>query len=63
MSGDGGKRVAVMASDHKSNHLNMHGKPSPHDYVISLHEILAFLILACNRISNLKYCKILQYKI
>lgn len=51
-----------MASDHKSNHLNSDRNPSPHDYVISLHDMLAFLILACNRISNLEYCKILHIR-
>lgn len=31
-------------------------RPLLHDYAVSLDEILAFLILACNRINNLKYC-------
>ncbi|EGV97823.1 hypothetical protein I79_002191 [Cricetulus griseus] len=52
-----------MTFDFKSNHLSKHGKPSLQDYAIALHETLAFLILAWNRINNLKYCKILKYKI
>lgn len=36
--------------------LNGAWRPLLHDYAVSLDEILAFLILACNRINNLKYC-------
>lgn len=45
--------MAVISPDYS----NKHNKPSLHDYAVSLDEILAFLILACNRITNLKYCK------
>lgn len=64
MGGRGNKkRGGSISLGPKSNYSSKHGKPFLQDYEVSLDKILAFLILACNRINNLNTARILKYKI